>query len=137
MRWLDRLGFYDEASARSMVTGWASSVTDLVNVAVRFGYRNVVLCGVDLNDSRYFYDVDAAYYAGKGVPLPANIYDTTKKHVVNTKLVLLPEHPEWGAVTLTDVLKMMQNVVLAPRGIRMHVALRTSALHPDFPAYFV
>jgi hypothetical protein len=133
---LNRLGYFDTHKRFNSVTGWASSVSDLLHIAVKFGYKNIVLCGVDLNDSRYFYEVDAKYYEGKGVPVPGNIYAKNSKHGVNRGVLLLPEAPEWGAVKLKDTLCILNEVVLKPKGIKMYVALKSSALYPGFPDYF-
>ncbi|MDD5640718.1 MAG: hypothetical protein PHX53_03650 [Syntrophales bacterium] len=133
---LKRLGYFDASKQCNSVTGWASSVTDLLHIAVKFGYKNIILCGVDLNDSRYFYEVDAKYYEEKGVPVPENIYDQDSKHNVNTGVHLLPESPEWGAVKLQDTLHILNDVVLKPKGINLYVALKSSALFPGFPDYF-
>jgi hypothetical protein len=133
---LNRIGYFEYGKRFNSVTGWASSITDLLHIALRFGYKNIVLCGVDLNDSRYFYEVDADYYEGKGVPIPENIYIKDSKHRVNQKINLLPEAPEWGSVKLRDTLLHLNNIVLKKRGVKLFVALKSSALYPDFPDYF-
>lgn len=134
--WLKSLGYFQPGKWRTTVTGWASSVTDILHIAFSFGYKNIVLCGVDLNDSRYFYEVDAQYYAAKGVPIPWNIYDGKSKHSVNVGVSLLPGHPEWGKVKLKDTLDVLNDILLKPKGINLYVALKSSALYPEIPDYF-
>jgi hypothetical protein len=133
---LNWLGYFDAGKRFNSVSSWASSVSDLLHIAVKFGYKNIVLCGVDLNDSRYFYEIDAKYYEEKGVPLPDNIYAKNTKHRVNTGVILLKEAPEWGAVKLKDTLCILNEIILKPKGIKLYVALKSSALYPGFPDYF-
>lgn len=136
IEFLDRLGYFDTGKCFNSVTGWASSVSDLVHIAVKFGYKNIVLCGVDLNDSRYFYEVDSKYYESKGVPVPENIFNEDSKHTVTTGVILLDEAPEWGAVKLQHTLYILNEVVLKAKGINLSVALKSSALFPRLPEYF-
>jgi hypothetical protein len=133
---LNQLGYFDTTKRRNLVFGWASSVTDLLHIAVKFDYKEIILCGVDLNDSKYFYEVDAKYYKEKGIPVPKNIYDKNSKHTVNVGVTLLKDAPEWGAVKLHDTLSLLNEVVLKPKGISLYVALQSSALFPTFPDYF-
>ena len=136
IKWLERAGVYEENKPRKISFCWASSVVSMLNLAVHWGYRKLVLCGVDLTDSRYFYEVDADYYIKQNVPLPDNIFNAAETHHINTAERLLDDSPDWGSVKLKATLQILDEVVLKPRGIHMHVALKSSALYPDIPDYF-
>lgn len=96
-------------------------------MGVRAGYRNIVLCGVDLSNTAYFYHPIADQLEAKGLrPLPS--FQPGVIHKTND--------PAYGALTISTILDIFDRVVLKPKGIKLSVALKSSALHPRFPSYF-
>jgi hypothetical protein len=125
LRWLDRFG---------LLTGrlWPAvrkraSVFFLVLLGVRAGYRRIVLCGVDLNNTDYFYDAKRIEFAAKGrfVPAPRPI---AVAHKTND--------PKYGDLTVSSALDVLDRAVLSERGIGLYVAFRSSGLFPRFPSFF-
>lgn len=97
-----------------------------INLAVRAGYKEIVLCGVDLNNTNYFFKTE-------GFTVPSNLsippdYQSGPVHKTN--------NPAHGEVTVSAILDLFDRIVLQPRGIVMSVGQDTSALYPRFPAYF-
>ncbi len=98
-----------------------STLSSLLALAVKMGYRTVVLCGVDLRDSRYFYQDPDLYPETKDLEfLPPAATQVT-----------LAEMP-WR-VTIDRVVLELKKQVLDPAGIRLFVENRSSALWPDIP----
>ena len=77
-----------------------------------------MLCGVDLNDSEYFYQ-DAALY-----PETASIEFSPRNrpHATNSPM-------PWR-ITIESVILEMKRQLLDPRGIQLYVENRSSALWP-------
>lgn len=97
-----------------------------INLAVRAGYGNIVLCGVDLNNTEYFFRSEGfTVRPGLRIPPP---YQSGPVHKTND--------PVHGEVTISAILDVFDRRVLQPRGIALSVAKASSALHPRFPVYF-
>jgi hypothetical protein len=97
-----------------------------VNLAVRAGYRKIILCGVDLNNSGYFFE-SPDHVAPPGLCIPP-MPPQSSVHRTND--------PAHGALTISAILDIFDLMVLQPRGIELRVAKETSALYPRFGAYF-
>lgn len=105
-----------------------ASVFYLVLMALRAGYREIVLCGVDLDNNDYFYHVNEAEYQEKGRPVPQPVYATAAIHKT--------DNVSLGNITLSRALDILNQEILLPHGIQLKVALRSSRLYPTFPDYF-
>lgn len=125
-RLTDRLGLWKPKSRFLMLTKRRGSVAYVVNLAVRAGYRRIVLCGIDLNHTEYFYDSRRNELEAKGLPLPSNPEQGTV-HSTNDPA----KHP----VTIHSVLVTINEQILDPAGVELLVGSETSALHPDLPCF--
>ncbi len=97
-----------------------------INLAVRAGYKRIVLCGVDLNNTNYFFKTEG-FVAPSGLCIPPD-YQSGPVHKTN--------NPVHGELTISAILDVFDRVVLQPRGIALSVVKASSALHPRFPCYF-
>ena len=61
LSYLRSKGLFDAADQINVVFKQASTLSSLIALAIRMQYRTIVLCGVDLNNSEYFYQ-DAVLY---------------------------------------------------------------------------
>ncbi|HCX34295.1 MAG TPA: hypothetical protein DHV08_12650 [Rhodocyclaceae bacterium] len=104
-----------------------SSVFYLLVLALRAGYRRIVLCGIDLNGSEYFYEACRSSLEAEGywVP-PRRPLSATHK----------TEDPGFGPVTVSVALDALHAEVLHKLDISLYVAFRSSKLYSIFPAYF-
>jgi len=50
-----------------------ASLDWILLTAVRMGYKEVVFCGVDLNDTRYFYETRPEWVTNSGLRMPRNL----------------------------------------------------------------
>lgn len=96
-------------------------------LAAKAGYENIVLCGVDLNNSDYFYHEMSDEISATGLRVPPN-FQPGSKHKTND--------PKYGEITISHALDALDRIVLQPRGIKIFVASRSSALYPRFDEYF-
>ncbi len=123
---LNRLGCFSEGRYWAIPRNRATLFL-AINLAVRAGYKNIVMCGVDLNNTDYFFRADsfAASLSGLCVP-PANQFGAVHK----------TNDPHYGELTISVILDVFDKIVLQPRGIVLSVAKDTSALYPRFKSYF-
>jgi hypothetical protein len=99
----------------------ASSVTGLISLAVRMGYKQIVLCGVDLQNGEYFYQNPKLYPEGAQVEFqPRSAYH----------LLVTPQ--PWKILTDTAVV-LMKHEILEPAGVKIYVENRSSRLWPAIP----
>lgn len=123
-RTLRRLGLWTPRPRFLMLTKRRGSVTYIINLAVRAGYRRVVLCGIDLNHTEHFYDSRREELKSKGLPVPLNEEHGTV-HSTND--------PSRNPVTVRDVILGIKRTLLDPMGVELMVGSSTSALYPAIP----
>ena len=111
-------GLFDAADRFNVVFKQASTLSSLIALAIRMQYGTIVLCGVDLNHSEYFYQ-DAALY-----PETASLEFSPRyrPHATNSPM-------PWR-LTIESVILEMKRQLLDPTGIQLYVENRSSALWP-------
>lgn len=102
-----------------------SSVDTAVMLAAFLRYKRVVLCGVDLNNVRYFYEESPERFAAAGYRIPDSEQVATV-HRSND-----PTQTPSG-VPVSAVLNRLRSHPSVPE---LFVALPGSALYPDLPVY--
>lgn len=125
-RALGRFGLFSPKRRFLYLTKRGGSVTYIINLAVRLGFTRIVLCGIDLNHTEYFYDPLKRELEEKGLLVPENVQPTD---VHNTN------DPELTDITVQEVILSMKRAVLDPAGVELLVALNSSALHPDLDTF--
>jgi hypothetical protein len=99
----------------------ASSVTGLISFAVRMGYKQIVLCGVDLHTAEYFYQDPEFYPDGAQVEFQPR-----------SAPLLLITPQSWKILTDVAVV-LMKREILEPAGIKIYVENPSSRLWPAIP----
>ena len=98
-----------------------ASIVQAMSFGAELGYRRIVLAGVDLNDTRYFWDEDPAL-RWFGNAQPGTVHRTMD--------------PAVGNVPVDRVVMLVNDRWLRPAGIELFCGHATSALHPRLPAFF-
>lgn len=98
-----------------------ASIVQAMTFGATLGYRRIVLAGVDLNDTRYFWDEDPAL-SWFGNAQPGAVHRTMD--------------PGVAALPVDQVVMALRDQWLAPAGITLFCGHATSALHPRLPAFF-
>jgi len=118
IRYLDHRDAFTASSRLVRVFKYGSNLIACVALSVRLGYKQIVLCGVDLRDQAYFYQDPALFPEFSQLEfLPRN-----EKHVTTLSL-------DW-LVPASEVLLNLRRRVLEPRGVALYVESRSSALWP-------
>jgi hypothetical protein len=101
---------------------YMGTMTSLINLSVKMGYRNIVLCGVDLTSPGYFYQDEIEYPDMKGflssVPGP--------RHAL-----MADGQAHCGA---DQVIKALEQLVARPAGAALFVENPSSGLYPSIPS---
>lgn len=106
-----------------------ASVFYLVMLGLRAGYSDIVLCGIDLDNNDYFYRTRETEYAALGRPVPQPVQ-------ISSAVAHKTDNTEYGNMTISTALAILDREILKPRGIRLSVALQSSKLYPSLPSYF-
>lgn len=97
----------------------ATTLSCLIALAIRMQYRKIVLCGVDLNHSQYFYQDPELYPETASLEFwPRN----GGRHAINSPM-------PWR-ITIESVILEMKRQLLEPADIQIFVENRSSALWP-------
>jgi hypothetical protein len=118
LSYLRSKGLFDAADRINSVFKQASTLSSAIALAIRMRYRTIVLCGVDLDHSEYFYQ-DAALY-----PKTASL-EFSPRHQPHATNSPMP----WR-ITIEAVILEMKRQILDPTGVQLYVENRSSALWP-------
>lgn len=118
LRLVRRLRLWERSDA---MVQFRASLFEAVWFGLMMGYREIVLCGIDLTSPTYFWEVM------EGVP---KVYDTTGATLHRTA------DPAVHALPVDRVLEVLNHVVLGREGVTLSVARESSALYPRLPCHF-
>lgn len=105
-----------------------ASLSWLITFALYMGYKEIVLCGVDLNCRDYFYDRDDSYVRENNLELPDPGF-VGEQHPTESGELSILDTP------ISKILKITKEVVLDKQGVNLWVGSSSSALYPDIPLY--
>ncbi|MFV0237327.1 MAG: hypothetical protein ACK5HU_02160 [Flavobacteriales bacterium] len=109
------------------------SLSMIINLAYLAGYKKIVLMGIDMKDSRYFYQ-DTSYNQNSSALLmreniPPNSEEKPHNNVKETLY-------EAGFVPGDEYVKIFNEVVLNPNGVDLFIGSKKALLYPELPYYF-
>jgi hypothetical protein len=126
LRHLQSSGYFASGRPLDLLYRERASITYLLHLSVLLGYQRIILCGVDMVNSEYFFDTEQ--YRENAVPIPAKSEtDADETHPTND--------PDKKHVTLENLIYAMNDLVLKPNGVDLYVENSLSALHPRIPSY--
>jgi hypothetical protein len=130
LEYLSRIGRFRPTDEHHPFYGNRGSISYLIHFAMKLGYNKIILCGVDMINSKYFWDENREYYESKPYPIPerksrkGNKQDT---HRINDSDI--------NELTLEEIIYQMNEFILNPNEIELFVENSVSALHPEIPEY--
>jgi len=114
---------FDPSGDSGELFKYNSNLVACLSLALRLGYRRIVLCGVDLGHQAYFYQHPELYpeyshleFAPREIP-----------HLTMRRLPFL--------VPIDEVLIAMRDRIMSPRGVELYVEHTGSALWPRIPLF--
>lgn len=133
------LRWWEKAHSKEMpwLLHYAGSLSYLVSMGYIMGYKKIVLLGVDLNDSRYFFDHPEANEASKKYSIihnqvmnEMNRTDKKNKHdTVNPKIT-----KNYGCLPIDQYLYKF-NEILKKKGVLLAVGNKESRLAEGLPTF--
>jgi hypothetical protein len=121
IRYMQSIGAFSPHANIGWLFKYGGSVTAAMTIAVLVGYKRIVLCGVDLNQQNYFYQLRERYpeYADW------ELVSRNESHLTTRRLPWL--------VPAQSVVYLLKEMVLDPAGIELFVESRVSTLYPRVP----
>lgn len=126
LKHLDFLGFFSNKKRIGSLGQYRGTVTCAIIFGIKAGYKKIVLCGVDLNDTKYFYEESAQYYSDKGIEVPIS-GQTTTIHKTN---IALP-----NVLPVSNAIVLLNEFFEKKYKGKLYVANKKSALFPDLEFY--
>ncbi|MGE7110292.1 hypothetical protein [Lysinibacillus sp. NPDC047702] len=104
-----------------------TTISTLIVNAFILGYKNIVLCGIDLDNSGYFYDGYKPLQVDTEYIIPNN-----RKGYLRTLEAL---NTSTGNIATDKIIKIINDLLLKPNGVKLFVAMNNSELNPEIPLY--
>ena len=127
LRIVDTLGFITRRNDGFVVFRQAS-LSWLLVFALQQGYRRIVLCGIDLNNPHYFYEINNKVKIVERLHVPPAEFTDTMHPTNNPEKCI-------GNIPIQSVIRHMVETVMDRRGIELYIGSKNSALHPMLPVY--
>jgi hypothetical protein len=103
------------------------SVVLAMSIGYLLGYRNIVLCGIDLNDGHYFWE-EPGFVPRAGIALPLSSGQKRKGRHSTVD-------PEVNIVSADKSILSFTENILNPEGVKVFVSSDSSLLYPSLPLY--
>lgn len=123
LRYLTAKGLFRAAPRFDSLLKYNGTLSTMVHLAVRMGYRRVVLCGIDMKRQDYFFQDPVLYPQRQHIewfPKEADV----KHHTFTSNTWMVP---------MDVVVAQMKAEVLEPAGTELYLENRDSALWPAVP----
>jgi len=122
-----KLGFFKRKSNEMPIPKFGNTATELISLALIAGYKNIVLCGIDMNDGGHFYDEN--FYLKKYVFLKKlkawSNKNKTHPHADRRKL----------KYTSKDIIMDLNRFAKKRFESEIFVSSSTSSLYPEIKKY--
>lgn len=104
---------------RLLIFNKRASLFSAVVFAYVTGYKNIVLCGIDLNNTSYFYDKLKNEIEEKGFKVPnsgqvGNVHRT--------------DDNKFGEVTISSLIQHINEIILKPNNVNLYIGSSESSL---------
>lgn len=120
IRQLQRYAVVDLLLKRSMLLHRRGTLSELITFACGLDYKRVVLCGVDLLATDYFFDIEVYKWEGEPLPIPPKLPQTVHSTI----------DPSKADLPVDEVLYLLRDELLAPREMTLELLSEASRLYP-------
>jgi hypothetical protein len=121
LRFMRDKGAFAESNQVEWIFKYGGSVVAMITLAMKMGYKKIVLCGIDLGKQEYFYQDSALY------PEVAH-WEFAPKSDIHLTTRTLPY-----LVPAQQVVWQMKRVILDAANIPLSVENSSSTLYPEIP----
>lgn len=116
-----------KSKKRLVIFNKRASLFTAVGFAYACGYKKIVLCGIDLNSTKYFYENNQKRILSRGMKIPVS---------GQNGVIHKTDSIEFGEVTISELLKGLHREVLKPNSIELYTGSKNSALYEWLPYYW-
>ena len=125
---LKLINFYQKLVREQVIQQQRMSITFAIDLARKCGFRKIVLCGVDLNSTKYFWETIAcSNFIDHRISFPVTLQTGTTHSTMNATV---------NALKADQVLYCIQNTYKTYFDIDLFVSSKKSLLYPTYPLYF-
>lgn len=118
---LQRHGLFKSGTVIERLFKYMGTMTSMISLAVSMGYRNIVLCGVDMTSPDYFFHDESRY---------PDMQDIHSGYGLKHHTLLAERLPHCGADV---VIHALNEQVVKPAGSKLYVESSLSGLYPEIP----
>jgi hypothetical protein len=122
---VENLGLFEFGRVGAYTVKWRGTLGLIISMGYQLGYRRMVLCGIDMNDDRHFYD-EPAYAAARAA------YDLPAPGAGNIRTMMSRRH---GPNTVADYVSALSRRMDEVAGVELLLASPTSALRDVLPLW--
>ncbi len=123
LKYYDSLGVFNEKEFQNELFKFRATLCMAISFGIKLGYKKIVLCGIDLNDPRYFYSDREKY---PHLPEFRSSKDTAQHATILSNPLFL---------AIDKVVYLMNELICKPRGISLYVQNEESALSSFLNVY--
>lgn len=125
-----KLGFFKRKNVEQNIPKFGSTITELISFALILGYKEIVLCGIDMNDGGHFYDNETSF---NRYPLLRELSDFNHNRTASGG----HEHMDTTVrpYTIKDYVVALRDFGLSRFGAKIFVMKEASTLYPEIEKY--
>ncbi|APD05864.1 hypothetical protein UJ101_00312 [Flavobacteriaceae bacterium UJ101] len=109
------------------------SINKILNFCYLEGYKEIICLGLDMNNSRYFYEI-SEYDKVANIQYLRDFVPNDKKDKNHGNAD--PKNYKGGFVPGDEYIKEFNDLILKPKGIQLFIGSKKAKLYPDLPYYF-
>lgn len=123
-------GFFKINRKIQIVPKFGSTITEMISLALMLGYKEIVLCGIDMNNGGHFYDNEESF---KNYPYLKELSSINHNRTIKGG----HEHMDTSTrpFTIKDYIIALKNFAEMKFDAKILVMNETSTLYPDIQKY--
>jgi hypothetical protein len=118
------LGMMDFGRIGTLVPKWRGTLGLIVSLCYQMGYKKIVLCGMDMQDNKHFWDF----------PEYADIQEKYGLYDMSTGITNMT-CKDYSANTVPDYIYKLKDWMFKQNGVELYVANQQTILYPAIPVY--
>lgn len=119
------LRYINKEKYNSIIFKKHASIAMILLMAKKMGFKEIILCGIDLNHNKYFYQDESYNYLDVYIP----------KSSTNASIHKTAD-PNYNILTIDKIIYSIDKYVLKSNGIKLYTAFNNSLLSKSLPSYF-
>lgn len=127
---VNKCGFFKTKNRNQLIPKFGSTITELISFALIRGHKEIILCGIDMNDGGHFYDSEDYFLK---YPYLKELYD------VNHNRTKTGDHEHMDKsqrpYTIKDYIVTLRDFALENFDANIYIMNSESALYPEIKEF--